>query len=124
VRYALYDVTSTNARGVGNLNAPSGSTGLDNIDQSLAVGNVWALSGTGSDFFSMSLRVSRSFHIGGGRRIEGLVEVFNLTDHVNAITRNTTFGPGSYPSNPVPAFNTVTAVGDPRTLQFGVRMTF
>ena len=30
VRYALYDVTSDNARGVGNLNAPSGSTGLDN----------------------------------------------------------------------------------------------
>jgi outer membrane receptor protein involved in Fe transport len=27
VRYALYDVTSDNARGVGNLNAPSGSTG-------------------------------------------------------------------------------------------------
>ena len=44
VRYALYDVTSTNARGVGNLNAPSGSTGLDNVDQSLAVGNVWTLS--------------------------------------------------------------------------------
>ncbi len=44
VRYALYDVTSSNARGVGNLNAPSGSTGLDNIDQSLAVGNVWTLS--------------------------------------------------------------------------------
>ena len=44
VRYALYDVTSSNARGVGNLNAPSGSTGLDNIDQSLALGNVWTLS--------------------------------------------------------------------------------
>ena len=44
VRYALYDVTSSNARGVGPLNAPSGSTGLDNIDQSIAVGNVWTLS--------------------------------------------------------------------------------
>ena len=72
----------------------------------------------------MSLRVSRSFQLGGGRRIEGLVEAFNLTNRVNAITRNTTFGPGSYPSNPLASFNTVTAVGDPRTLQFGVRMTF
>ena len=44
LRYALYDVTSSNARGVGALNAPSGSTGLDNIDQSIAVGNVWTLS--------------------------------------------------------------------------------
>ena len=44
VRYALYDVTSDNARGVGNLNAPSGSTGLDNRDQSIAISNVWTIS--------------------------------------------------------------------------------
>ena len=28
------------------------------------------------------------------------------------------------PANPVSSFNTVTAVGDPRTLQFGVRLSF
>jgi hypothetical protein len=44
VRYALYDVRSKNARGAGSLNAPTGSAGLDNIDQSIAVGNVWTLS--------------------------------------------------------------------------------
>ena len=44
VRYALYDVTSDNARGVGNLNAPSGSTGLDNRDHSIAISNVWTIS--------------------------------------------------------------------------------
>jgi hypothetical protein len=80
--------------------------------------------GTGSDFFTIGLRVSRSFRLAGRSRIEGLIEAFNLTDRVNPITRNTTFGPGSYPSNPVSSFNTVTAVGDPRTLQFGVRLTF
>jgi hypothetical protein len=80
--------------------------------------------GTGSDFFTMSLRVSRGFRLSGGSRIEGLIEAFNLTDRVNPLTRNTTFGPGSYPSNPVPSFNTVTAAGDPRTIQFGVRLTF
>jgi hypothetical protein len=80
--------------------------------------------GTGSDFFTMSLRLSRSFDIGGGRRLEGLVEAFNLTDHVNAITRNATFGSGAYPSAPLASFDTVTAVGDPRTVQFGVRLTF
>jgi hypothetical protein len=56
----------------------------------------------------------------GGR----LVEAFNLTDRVNPITRNNTFGPGSYPLNPLPSFNTMTAVGDPRTIQFGMRFTF
>ena len=44
VRYALYDVLSDNARGAGKLTAPSGSTGLDNIDQSVAVSNVWTIS--------------------------------------------------------------------------------
>jgi hypothetical protein len=81
-------------------------------------------SGKGSDFFTVSLRVSRSFRLSNGTRIEGLIEAFNVTDRVNPITRNTTFGPGSYPSNPASAYNTVTAVGDPRTLQFGVRFTF
>jgi hypothetical protein len=80
--------------------------------------------GTGSDFFALSLRVSRSFQLPGGSRIEGLFEAFNLTNRVNPITRNTTFGPGSYPSNPLASFNTVTAVGDPRTLQFGIRASF
>jgi hypothetical protein len=80
--------------------------------------------GKGSDFLTVNLRVSRSFQLAGGARIEGLVEAFNLTDRVNPITRNATFGPGSYPANPLASFNTVTAVGDPRTLQFGVRVSF
>jgi hypothetical protein len=80
--------------------------------------------GTGSDFFTLNLRVSRSFRLWRGTRIEGLIEGFNLTDRVNPITRNTTFGPGSYPASPVASFNTITAVGDPRTVQFGARFIF
>jgi hypothetical protein len=80
--------------------------------------------GKGSNFFTVSLRVSRSFRLSGGARVDGLVEAFNLTDRVNPITRNTTFGSGSYPSNPVSSFYTVTTVGDPRTIQFGMRFTF
>jgi len=57
-------------------------------------------------------------------RVEALVEAFNLTDRVNNVTRNNTFGAGAYPTNPVSTFNQITAVGDPRTLQFGVRLTF
>ena len=77
--------------------------------------------GTGSDFFTP--QPARQPLVSARRRppLEGLIEAFNLTNHVNALTRNTTFGPGSYPSNPVASFNTVTAVGDPRTVQFGVR---
>jgi hypothetical protein len=80
--------------------------------------------GVGSDFFTLNLRVSRVFPLGRSARIEGLVEAFNLTDRVNPLTRNVNFGPGVYPSNPVSTFNQITAVGDPRTVQFGLRMMF
>ena len=80
--------------------------------------------GVGSDFFTASARLSRSFRLAGSRTLEGAVEVFNLTNRENALTRNTNFGPGSYPSNPLPSFGQVTAVGDPRMVQLSVRFRF
>jgi hypothetical protein len=80
--------------------------------------------GGGSDFLTLNIRVSRGFRIGGGARLEGLVEAFNLTNRVNNLTRNANFGAGSYPTNPTPTFNQITAVGDPRTFQLGARFTF
>jgi Carboxypeptidase regulatory-like domain/TonB dependent receptor-like, beta-barrel len=77
--------------------------------------------GIGSDFFSLSARVSRTFAI-GRTQLEVLAEVFNLTNRTNVLTRNTNFGTGSYPTNPLPTFGQVTAVGDPRTWQFAVRV--
>jgi hypothetical protein len=117
---------------VSGLNSLQGTAGRPFADESVSTPNfdvqqvefIPRNAGTGSDFFTLSLRVSRSFRLAGSTRIEGMVEAFNLTDRVNPITRNTTFGPGSYPANPLPSFDTVTAVGDPRTLQFGVRVQF
>ena len=80
--------------------------------------------GTGSDFFTASAKVSRSFKLAGPVELEGAIEAFNLTNRKNAITRNTSFGPGAYPANPVADFGTVTAAGDPRTLQLAVRLSF
>ena len=117
---------------VSGVNSLQGTAGRPFADGSVATPNfdvrrvefIPRNTGTGGDFFTVSLRISRSFRLTGGSRIEGLIEAFNLTDRVNPITRNTTFGAGSYPLNPVASFNTVTAVGDPRTLQFGVRIIF
>jgi hypothetical protein len=117
---------------VSGVNSLQGTAGRPFADGSVSTANfdVRAVdfiprnAGTGSDFFTMSLRISRALSLGGGRRLEGMLEVFNLTNRVNPVTRNTTFGSGRYPSAPVAAFNTVTAVGDPRTLQFGVRVGF
>ena len=80
--------------------------------------------GEGSDFFTANVRVSRVFRVTGDMKFEGLVEAFNVTDRVNPITRNNTFGPGAYAANPLAGFDQITAVGDPRSVQFGVRLTF
>jgi hypothetical protein len=80
--------------------------------------------GIGNDFFSLSLRINRAFAVGKGVRLEGQLEAFNLTNRVNNVTLQSNFGAGAYPTNPSPTFGQVTAVGDPRSLQFGVRLRF
>ena len=80
--------------------------------------------GEGSPFFSLSARLSYTFHVAARWQFEVLAEGFNLTDHVNVVTRNTNFGPGAYPANPSPNFNQITAVGEPRSFQFGARVRF
>jgi hypothetical protein len=80
--------------------------------------------GTGNDFFSLTLRASRPFAMARGVRLEALLEAFNLTNRANPLTRNTNFGPGAYPANPSTTFGQITAVGDPRSVQFGLRLTF
>src|SRR4030095_12111422 len=43
-RYSIYDIESLNARGVGGLSAASRGTGLENRDQTIALGDVATLS--------------------------------------------------------------------------------
>jgi len=81
-------------------------------------------SGVGDGFFSLSLRISRTLPVGSTSRLEAVAEVFNLTNAVNEVARNTNFGSGPYPANPSPSFNQVTAVGDPRSWQFALRVRF
>jgi len=80
--------------------------------------------GIGSDFFSLNARLSRTFRLTGRLEMEALAEGFNLTNHVNPLTRNTNFGAGAYPTNPSPTFGQITAVGEPRSFQLGLRASF
>jgi len=120
-----FNITSgvANLQGTASRPLADGATAPANFDVT-AVSLIPRNAGVGGDFFSLNLRVSRAFPITRGMRIEGLVEAFNLTNRVNTLTRNATFGPGAYPTNSNPTFNRITAVGDPRTFQFGLRMTF
>lgn len=80
--------------------------------------------GTGPDFFTLGLRLSRSVTLKGTAKLEGLIEAFNLTNHLNVVTVQGNFGSGAYPTNPQPNFGVPTSVGDPRSLQLGVRVRF
>ncbi len=50
--------------------------------------------------------------------------MFNLTNRENVVAMNGNFGSGAYPTNPSPTFGQVTAVGEPRSVQLGLRFSF
>jgi hypothetical protein len=97
-----------------------GTTGRPIVDGEFIPRN----SGEGSPFFSLNARLSYTFRFADRWQFEVLGEAFNLTDHVNVVTRNTNFGAGAYPASPSPTFNQITAVGEPRSFQFGARVRF
>jgi len=80
--------------------------------------------GIGPDFFTVGMRLSRSFVLGGRTRLEALVEGFNLTNQTNVVTVQGNFGSGAYPTNPSANFGVPTSVGEPRSFQFGARLRF
>jgi len=80
--------------------------------------------GSGFDFFNMSVRLSRRFAVGERLKLEALGGAFNALNHMNGVTLNGSFGAGTYPGNPSPSFRQITAVGDPRTAQLALRLTF
>jgi hypothetical protein len=79
--------------------------------------------GDGTAFVALNVRVSRAFRIGRAM-VEGLVEGFNITNRTNVLARNSVWGTGAYPTNPLPTFGTVAAVAESRSFQFGVRISY
>jgi len=72
--------------------------------------------GSGFDFLSLGLRLSRAFRITERVRLNAIAEAFNATNHVNGVSLNGVFGSAT--------FRQVTAVGDPRSFQFALRFSF
>jgi len=81
-------------------------------------------SGIGSDFSSVNLRIGRTFHTGPRATLELLAEAFNLLNTVNDVARITVFGSGAYPTNPAANFGQITVIGDPRSVQLGLRFQY
>ncbi len=78
--------------------------------------------GSGFDSLSLGARLSRSFRLSERLNLEAVAEGFNLTNHVNGVTLNGVFGTGTYPSGPAPNYHQITAVNDPRELEFALRL--
>jgi hypothetical protein len=70
---------------------------------------------------SFDMRISRPIRLGGRQRIDVMVEAFNLFNHVNVVNVNNTIGTGATPSA---TFRQVTAIGDMRQMQLGIRWGF
>jgi hypothetical protein len=97
-----------------------GTTGRPTVNGAFIERNA----GVGSRFFNLSARVSRAFRLAGRGELDALAEGFNLTNHRNVTLRNGNFGSGAYPTNPLPNFNQILAVGESRSFQFGARLRF
>jgi hypothetical protein len=80
--------------------------------------------GAGNDFFSLGMRLRRTFSVREHLRIDAMAEAFNILNHRNNLTRNGTFGSGAYPFNPSASFGQITAVNEPRVVQLVVRLGF
>ncbi|MEO8663671.1 MAG: hypothetical protein ABI693_34765, partial [Bryobacteraceae bacterium] len=80
--------------------------------------------GTGPDLFSVNLRLNRAFALTERVKLEAIAEAFNALNHRNDLTKNGVFGTRAYPSTPSATFGQVTAVNDPRSLQFALRIRF
>jgi hypothetical protein len=84
VRYSLYDVHSNNSRGAGGTNAPSASAGLDDTDQTVAVGNILTLSSrtvneTRGQFTYSNLQALPTDQIGPAVSISGVATFGTLS---------------------------------------------
>ncbi|MBS1790697.1 MAG: TonB-dependent receptor [Acidobacteria bacterium] len=80
--------------------------------------------GEGFNYLNLGARISRTFYLGEQFKLEALAEGFNLTNHVNGVSRNGVFGTGAFPTSPSATFGQMTGVGDSRSFQFALRLVF
>ena len=85
------------------------------------VSGVGRNTGVGFPSASLDMRLSRQFKIVERYRAEFIVEGFNVTNRTNLQFPNNTFGTGSVPLS---TFGKATAAGDPRQVQFGLKLSF
>ena len=79
---------------------------------------------SGFAFSTVSARVSWSHALRERWKVTAVAEAFNAMNHRNNLFPNGTFGAGAYPTSPMPTFGTPTAVGEPRSFQLALRLSY
>jgi hypothetical protein len=72
---------------------------------------------------TVDLRVMRRFDV-RRLKIDGLFELFNLFNRTNYTDINNIFGPGAYPSQPMPTYGQFTQAAPPLQVQLAARVSF
>jgi hypothetical protein len=99
-------------------------TGTNACTEGLRSAVIGRNTGSGFDFFSINARLSKTFALGERWKLEAMADAFNMLNHRNDMLPNSTFGSMSYPTQPAAAFGKATAVGDPRNVELGLRLSF
>jgi hypothetical protein len=93
IRYSLYNVDSANSRGVGGLSAVSAAAALNNLDQTIAAGNVATLSPrtvneTRGQFTRSNLDAAPNDAVGPAVSISGIATLGRLSGSPTARVNN------------------------------------
>lgn len=95
--------------------------GLNPCTEGLAGAVIGRNAGTGFGYFSLNTRLSRTFALTERFKLEGIAEAFNSLNHRNDQIPNSTFGFGTTANA---TFGQATAVGDPRSVELALRLTY
>jgi hypothetical protein len=100
---------------------PNGTPAIDSVGRN---------SETMEGQVTVDFRVSKSFHVRGGVRVEGILEIFNLFNRTNFTEINNIFGQGAFPNQPATdalgrvTYGRYTQAAAPRQAQLALKVTF
>lgn len=100
------------------------NNGINPCTEALRGAMIGRNAGIGFDFFNLNTRLSRTFALTDRWHMETIAEAFNVLNHRNDMIPNATWGTNPYPTTANSSFGQATAVGDPRSVQLALRVSF
>ncbi len=74
--------------------------------------------------FNVDARLAKTFSFGGTRGVQAMIDVFNVFNRTNYTEINNIFGPGAFPTNPLPTYGQYTEALPGRQIQLAAKIIF